>query len=360
MTLVRNLRVTSMLFMLVTACAGIPQQEMGIYIDAYAQARSATERVLTDLIAAREKIETFKADKAAAENQAEPERRDYVPPTERPSGTGQDAIGTRLAALALVSQYNDILVAIAEGKRVETLQAKVQGATQAATQLLSLAGASLPGVGALTGLLQTIAGAVQKYEDRRAFAEAIKEGAPLVKEILHFFIKETPEIVKVHEGIWDAQGAILLGQANRVARTILSEAKQWGPPAAGSNDEKRVKKIETRMTEQLTRIRRGEVKLDLTGANPITTQTLSRLEANLGGLETAVAAYVENQKKSPALRALMNQYVGTLATTQLALDHISEALDRPVDFSQIAVELLESAIAIKQQYAVYKAALNSP
>ena len=353
-----NLIAALGLVLLATACAEIPQQELGTYVEAYGQARSATEQVLTDLIAAREEI---KANQAAAAAAKAPVRRGvYVPPTERSGASGPDAIGSRLAALALVSQYNDILVAIAEGKRVAVLQAKVQGAAQVATELLSLAGASFPGVGALTGLLQTIASEAQKYKDRKDFADAVRAGAPLVKDILQFFIQDTPLIVAVHEGVWDAEGAPLRNQADRIARSIFAEVRQSAPPPAGSPEQKKLGAIESHLTEELSKIRPGAVTLQPAGRTPLTMATLEGMDADLGSLDMAVAAYLENQRKSPALRALMDKYVDTLAATQAALDNVAKALDRPVDISKAAIELLDSAIAIKQQYAIYKAAVKSP
>ena len=349
-----------LLLTIISACSEVPQQELTTYVDAYNQARSASEQVLTDLVASREKIKAYQAEKAAHETQLVTTRGEYVPPTKRASGSGPDAIAVRLAALALVSQYNNILVAIAEGKRVEALQAKVQGAADTATKLLSLAGTATPGAGALTGLLQMIAAEAQKYADREAFAEAIKNGAPLVNQIVQFLIDETSLIVQVHEGVWDAESAPLRGQASRVVRSILAEAKQYGPPASGSPEETRVAMIETILTKQLTQIQARAVRLSFDGEAPVTAQELGRLEAGLPQVETAVRAFVENRQKSPALRALMDQYVNTLSTTQKALDCVSLALDRPVDFTRIATELLETAISIKQQYATYKAALSHP
>ena len=357
---IRRLALCALLLAVISACAEVPQQELSIYVDAYNQARSSSEQVLIDLVASREKIRAYHAEKAARETQPAVTLGDYVPPTKRESGFGPDAITVRLAALALVSQYNDILVAIAEGKKVGALQAKVQGAAVTATRLLSLAGTTIPGAGGLTGLLQTIASVAQKYADRQAFAEAIKEGAPLVKQIVQFLIDETPLIVEVHEGVWDAESASLRGQANRIVRSIKAEARQHGPPAPGSPEEARVAEIESNITEQLTQIRQGEVRLSFDGATPVTPEVLGQLETDLPQVEAATRAFLENRQKSPALRALMDQYVNSLSTTQNALDNVSLALDRPVDFTRVATELLEAAISIKQQYATYKAALSKP
>ena len=355
-----QLAFCALLLTIISACSEVPQQELTTYVDAYNQARSASEQVLTDLVASREKIKAYQAEKAARETQPVTTRGVYVPPTMRASGSGPDAIAVRLAALALVSQYNDILVVIAEGKRVEALQAKVQSAAGTATKLLSLAGTAVPGAGALTGLLQMIASEAQKYADREAFAKAIKNGAPLIKQIVQFLIDETPLIVQVHEGVWDAESAPLRGQASRVVRSILAEVKQYGPPALDSPEEARVATIEAILTKQMTQIQPRTVTLNFDGQAPVTAQELGQLEAGLPQVEAAVRAFVENRQKSPALRALMDQYVNTLSTTQNALDNVSLALDRPVDFTRIAVELLETAISIKQQYATYKAALSNP
>lgn len=355
-----RLSFCALLLAVISACAVVPQQELTTYVDAYNQVRSASEQVLTDLIASHEKIKAYQAEKATRQTRPVANRVEYVPPTKRESGSGPDAISVRLAALALISQYNDILVMIAEGKRVEALQAKVQGAADTATRLLSLAGTTIPGAGTLTGLLQNIASVAQKYADRQIFAEAIQKGAPLVKQIVQFLIDETPLIVQVHEGVWDAESALLRGQANRIVRSILAEAKKYGPPASDSPEAARVMELESNLTKQLTLIRAREVRLRFVGATPLTPQVLGQLEAGLPQVEAAVRTFLENRQKSPALRALMDQYVNTLSTTQKALDNVSLALDRPVDFTRVATELLETAISIKQQYATYKAALSNP
>lgn len=344
----------------ISACAEVPQRELAIYVDAYNQARSSSEQVLTDLVASREKIIAYRAEEAARHARLPVTRGEYVPPTKRKSGSGPDAIAVRLAALALVSQYNDILVAIAEGQKMEAIQAKVEGAAVSATKLLSLASTTIPGAGALTDLLKTVSSVAQKYADRQAFAEAIKAGVPMVKSILQFLIDETPLIVQVHEGVWDAESAPLRGQVFRIARSIRDEAKLHGPPASGSPEEGQVAEIELSITRQLVLVQPGEFRLSFDGATPITSDALAQLKTGLPQVEAATRAYLENQKKSPALRALMDEYVNTLSVTQVALDNVSVALERTVDFTHFATELLDATISIKQQYATYKAALSSP
>ena len=343
----------------VSGCAEIPRQELTTYVEAYSQARSASEQVLTDLVASRERIESYRAEEAAGDARSET-RDDYVPPTKRGSASGTDAITVRLAALALVSEYNSILVAIAEGNGMDTLRGKVQGAVESSTSLLSLMGTTVPGAGALTGLLQTVASEAQRHMDRQAFAHAMRDGAPLVKEILQSLIDETPLIVRVHEGIWDAESASLEGQAFSVVRAIRAEARRHGPPASDSPEEARVAELEAKLSEQLDHFGRDDVTLRFAGTAPVTSEVLGQLEADLPQLEAAVQAFVESQRKSPALRDLMDQYVLALSTTQDALDSVSLALDRPVDFARVAAELLEAAISIKREYATYKAALSAP
>lgn len=350
----------TILFSILSACAGIPKQELSTYVSAYNQTRLAAEQVLTDLVASQEKIKTYHKEEDARNSQPTKNRAEYVPPNKRGTGAGPDAIAVRLAALALVSQYNDLLVAIAEGKRVEILQANLQVSANTAMHLLSLAGTTIPGADALTGLLRTAAAAAQKYVDRQAFVKVIGEGAPLVKQILQFLIDETPLIVQVHEGIWDAESAPLRGKVSRIVRSMLAQARKYKSPPSKSIKKKRATKIESRLAGLISLIEPREVKLTFGGTTSVPPEMLTQLETNLSQVEVAVRVFLENRKKSPTLRALMDEYVNALSTTQMALDNVSLALKQPVDFAQVTTDLLETAISLKQQFAIYKAAINSP
>ena len=60
-------------------------------------------------------------------------------------------------------------------------------------------------------------------------------------------------------------------------------------------------------------------------------------------------------KKSPSLRAVMDRYNNLLLATDEAMGDIEKALDKPVDMSKMILELLETAMALKQEYAAFRA-----
>lgn len=346
----------------ISACSEIPKKDMQSYVVAYGQAKDAAEEVMIELSVARETIKKYQAKQAEAAAAARDTRRvAYVPPVRGARTNGENGIAARLAALSVIDQYNQLLVAIAEGKNQDRIKEQVTTIANVAGKVAQLAGAAIPGLPALTGLLQTLAGEYQKYRDRKLFAQKLRDGTPYVKQILDFLIDDTPTIVNVHEGIWDIADAKLRRRPTSIARQILAKVRIHKVPPAGTLL-KRAQAQEKDASESLSGFSGEKITFkwsNTADASPPNATFLNELEAAVASMKEAISAYTVHQEKYESLRALMDHYTTLLKQTIDSIDAVAMALDKPIDMSATIIGLLESAQSIKLRFSAYRAALRA-
>lgn len=99
-----------------------------------------------------------------------------------------------MAAWDVISRYNDALLALAEGQNAKQLSGSFTALGQSIETFAGSLGSSIPGLGAVFNVANTILAAVEKGRVREEFARALKEGEPIITKIIDFFIYEKNSI----------------------------------------------------------------------------------------------------------------------------------------------------------------------
>jgi hypothetical protein len=173
-------------------CAQIPAAEFTAYTQAFEQARPAAEAVLADYSAAKEelaRLEQANAPAPAAEATL-PYPASYEPPS---NGTeALDDVAVRFLALQAITDYNAALGQLVEGGSVAAANQSIDGFAAAVGQLAALGGIALPApVGPAVAALQTVAAEIEKARLAREFQEAVRDGAPVVAQMIDILKADT-------------------------------------------------------------------------------------------------------------------------------------------------------------------------
>lgn len=201
----------------VGACNTIPKETLDAYVASFDEARKAGEALTHDFAAARAELERREAaSKPAAAPAPQPEiPLLYMPPT--PQVGPISAAETRLLAWELVARYNTVLAALSAGESVETVKATTDRAIGVAVQL---AGASVPGLGAITAAAKEIAGLLEQARLSAEFRKAVAGGVPKVRGILAILVADTSEHYRLRAALAE-EDRVLLEDDRKVEKARL-------------------------------------------------------------------------------------------------------------------------------------------
>jgi hypothetical protein len=102
-----------------------------------------------------------------------------------------DAIETRRTALRTIDKFNNVLVTLAEGESIQSVQNSAAGFLQVASDFVeSATGSVVPGLEAVTGLVRTLIGRFEKARLRKEFVAVVRTGAPIIDRMLKALIAE--------------------------------------------------------------------------------------------------------------------------------------------------------------------------
>ena len=354
----RNLIILlAVLTSLIASCAQIPKSQLDAYVKAFGEAKQASEQVMLDLSVSRKLINDFEkknnGDQASQSSRFGTASEPYVPPVRVKALAKVNGISARLAVFEVIDKYNAVLVTLASGESVEKVKTSTSQLVEAASLLMDVAGSSVPGLSQAAGLIKIVAAAAEDYRARAEFARLVRDGRPHVSKILQFLIDDTPTIVNVHEGIWTAEIAPLRLKASNSVREINMLAKNRQAPTTDA-DKKLVKAVEKRINHLSGQT--FKISWSTIAGDEIADRALiSNMSIKLSEVEGNYLALAKASEKSPSLRAVMDRYNNLLLVTDEAMENIEKALDKQVDVSKMILELLETAMALKQEYAAFRA-----
>lgn len=211
MPLLRILILLPLLVLL--GCVGVPKQELVSYRDAYSEARKAGDLLydeISSIISARNG-----AGGAGCASAGASFPKCFDPAEVSPDGRKNEdpAIRARRLALALMEEYNVLLLDLAEGKSQAELKQNISDMARLANDLTGVAGLSSGGLADLfsASLVGAFADFAVKLEGLRANAavrQAIINDRGTISELFDALISDTPkmyEIYKKHQiGVWNA------------------------------------------------------------------------------------------------------------------------------------------------------------
>ena len=192
----RYLAILSITF-LVTACAPIsPQtrQSLAAYTVAMQQVEDATDKFLVDFASADDLKVSIEESLAGDAPNSYPASFDPQLLSDVSAAGVSDDIQKRRKALAMVSAYNDALVALAEGQPESVIKSRLDAFGGGVQSVLGTVGITAgAGFSAVIAGASKIATMVQNGLNAQQFAEAIETGKPIVEAILSQLESDTKQ-----------------------------------------------------------------------------------------------------------------------------------------------------------------------
>ena len=179
-------------FFFVAGCAQIPTAQFDAYARAFDEARPAAAAVLADYSAAQEELARLEQANAPAPAAANlPYAATYQPPAN--DAQVLDDVAVRFLALQAIGDYNAALGQLVEGGSVDAASRSIDGFVGAVGQIAALGGVALPAIGPAVAALQTVAAAVEKARLAGEFADAVRDGAPLITQMIDVLKADTAD-----------------------------------------------------------------------------------------------------------------------------------------------------------------------
>ena len=347
------------ILILLTACAGPPPvQEIRVYDAAFERTRSAGEAVLDEAASAVAVKEQTERERHGESEGLYPQSFDPESVSLDPEAAVPDVIRVRYLALRTIADYNDALLALAEGRTLEQVQGQVAALGQTVEALLPLigiAGGPLPGL-ALGGLQSAIA-AAETARERAAVEHAILAAHADVDGIIAALIADTPDLYELlrtrRELELDAidremgdtwRSMTRLASAHRAA-TAPSEIKEI------VETEQRARRAFASATpsSQIAGLPDLTLAPASQGGAPLDAATIRELDSGAARLEAAAARYMEGVQAIRLAHEAMKQYVLLLRRARQAMHDLKSAVAAPPGANVVLARIVDSGIELRHQ-----------
>jgi|GEM_PF-6286414 len=339
-----------------TGCAQIPTHELAQYRNAFAEVRVTFEEILIDFAEAKHAAEQRQAARAAA---AAATVSAGIQPfsTDLPNSAVRqaDAVEVRREAFTTIDKFNNVLVTLAEGKSVDAIKGAAGGFVEAAGRFVATAaGSAVPGLSALSGVVRTVAGEFEKARLREEFAQAIRDGAPKIDQILAALSAERADHYKLRVAAANLRQIEIIGEMKQAAINVRDVvAAHRAPPANDPLAD--LQKALDRGIEPLDR----PLKLayaTTAGAPELGATAKVVADLAVARLNDRAKEFAANVAQVERLGAALIAYGTMIERTRRALARLAAALDRPPKFEQTADALFAIAFEVRRDIEAFRAA----
>ena len=349
--------------LLLAGCAVTPEtrQSLAGYVQAMDQVESSANVFLSEF------SNELKAQEAAARGAGSgaetPPRAEY-PAAFTPQGdpdaplTAPDkAVAKTRLALVVVREYNQALVALAEGQSDAEVRARVVAFGGALGDFASLVGTAIPGLSAVTALGPQIVKLAQDAANREQLVRAVDAGRKPVAEILLDLEAQTSSMYRVSVVATRQAQTAVQNDIRRTAATLKALVARYGPPVDAE-----VARRAALLQAALADIGQRTQTLP---ALPVPFAFGSGRPAFDAGAEAEAAVFVQALRGSAqqyaalvarqnAYYELLGKYVALLRQTQAALDLVAASLARPVDLGATVDRLFKTVFELRDGLAAYR------
>jgi hypothetical protein len=347
---------------LASGCAVTEETKRSLagYVQAMDQVEQAANEFLTDFSDGL-KVQA-KLQRVASPDKS-PDRPEY--PTEFvvpgdpsiPQTETEKALASTRQALVVIRQYNDALVALAEGQPESEIRARTEEFGGALQTLVSMAEASIPGIGAFTLLGPKIIKLAQDAANREQLEQAVNEGREPVGVILAALEAQTTpmyalSVVGTVQGQTDLRNKIR--RAAFPLKTLLSlHSPPTDPALAGE-----VASFQAELAEIGDRTgTRGAfaIPFPFASGKPVYNAAVhAETKVFIQAIRSSDQKYAELVAKQNAYYNLMNKYVATLRQTRRSLDLVAASLAKPVDLRSEVDRLLKVAFELRDAMSEFR------
>lgn len=344
---------------LLTACAGPPPvREIRVYDAAFDRARSAGQAVLDEAasaVAVKEQAERadFGEGGGLYPESFDPEVASLDAETAVP-----DVIRVRYLALQTVADYNEALLALAEGRPLEQVQGQVATLGQTVEALLPLvgiAGGPLPGL-AIGGLQSAIA-AAETARERAAVERAILAAHADVDGIIAALIADTPDLYALLRTRRELELDAIDREMGDIWRSMTRLASAHRA-ASGPTQIRQIVEIEhsarsafasTTPPSQLGSLPVLTLTPASQGGTPLDAAVIQELGSRADRLEAAAARYQKGVQAIRLAHNAMGEYVLLLRRARQAMHDLKAAVAAPPDANAVLMRIVDSGIELRHQ-----------
>jgi hypothetical protein len=340
---------------LTTACTTVPRQELSQYREAFAATQTASEAILIDFA---EAVRAQQERQRAAEPAPAPAAGIDVT-LETGGSKPPDTIEVRRRALRTIDQFNAVITTLAEGKSVQEVQGTATGFINAAQSFVVAAGGnSVPGLGALTGVVNTLLGQLEQARARAEFERAVRSGAPIITAMLNALIEERQDHMNLRVAAANVREVDIVDELTTRASDVRALIANHSAPAG----EDPRPDIQDGLNAAL-KPAQGQLAFRLplqlsyrSGQPALTAEQVLLAQELMAGMKQASQAFLANRAAIESLRDALNSYGALLRQTQTALSAVVSNLGRPQSLQEISESLLSLAFDLKSNLQAYEAA----
>lgn len=353
----------------VAACAVTPEtrQSLAGYVQAMDQVE-ASANVFLDGFSTELKAQEAAASGASAGAGA-PAAPEYpaafVPQgdPDAPITTPDKAVARTRLALVVVREYNQALVALAEGQSEAEVRARVVAFGGALGSFASLVGTTIPGLGAVTALGPQIVKLAQDAANREQLVRAVEAGRKPVAEILLDLEAQTSAMYRVSVvATRQAQTAAQNDIRRSAAALAAMIARQGAPLDAEVARKAAVLQVTLADIGQRTQTLPAMPIPFAFGAGrpPMDAAAVAEAAVFVQALRASAQQYAALVERQNAYYDLLGKYVLLLHQTQAALDLVATSLARPVDLGVTVDRLFKTVFELRDGLAAYRHPASAP
>jgi hypothetical protein len=342
-------------------CSSIPQRQFTSYNAAFAETKTITEQLLLEYDLAK-RAEAKSRSREVNPSKLAPPYPSEVNLTHIVGGkSAKDPVNARRDALKVVTDFNSVLIGLAEGKKPEEVKSVTDSLIANLNNFATLISEDLkiPYAAQVATVISTVVSKLQEAQNRKQFIDALRRAEPIIQSILDLFAKDAQDIYKIKARQADRLWTDHQDKVATLVRQMKAVAKENSKPVGDQAN--KLLKIEGEVREVYDRVGLIEhsEKLSTTGSKPLDELTISQLEQTLVQANSEAAKYESVIKKQVAFHKLITSYAQLLAQTKSALTTVRLALDAPVDIRQQANELISFVFEVKRDLEAFNDARRS-
>lgn len=363
-----------------SACAGVPSEELHFYSDAYDKARESGALIYRGFLPAAlaSQPADVTVDAGAGSSGSAGENSGPSPSVASDSylakalgprvwvssagtcdefATATDVIA-RCQALAAIAEYNQVLLRLDAGDSAQALQARMQSILSLVDGVATLAAftPAAPFVAAGKPLLSSISGIVGEaltIRDRQVLRAKFNEGVPTVAKLIALLRKD---VGTIYIAQWDHYAVLLAEQDRAVsaaATGALRTASQHRAPeggeliAARADLAQRYEAALALVDPRPPDLAKIEDTFAQSDGQRFTLTSLAQISSNVKLVEGSTARYVELRQEWRAYVDALKAYDALLASVDESLSALAEHSNDPFAPGGGTAQLLESATAIR-------------
>lgn len=342
------------LFMVLIGCAHLPQREVKIYVDAFAEVGKITELLFEDYARAKAFQLTLKR------SGSKPTR---LPLVFEPSAVikEKNTVEDRRAAIGVVTSYNNMLLALAEGRSVDAVRKDLG---QLGMLVDIAAGGSLPALGIIKEVATEAIALAEKARSRaefvRAFRAATGSRRPVIPAILDFFVEDTKSYSAIRKVLISEKITRVNSKFGSLARTLFNLAKTYKAPSPGKPLAAERANLESEYNNMNRQINPAAKYIQFEVGNQsydvAVHQKLENLIAPMRDLAEEEQKLVDQLN---AYNARLREYVLLIEKTKDYLWEIEEALQRPPEYGLHKDKILALGVDLQSEATDLRGALKS-